>query len=107
MGNTVAAVFQERPEAWGLRGDPYLWADLEQHFAAFSLPLSEGEFNREFSRVFERRTGVKIDGEEWAYVPDYSHGGMSSGMVSLQFWANTALPLLIKRLRLLNQASRE
>jgi len=31
--------------------------------------------------IFEKYTGNKIDTKEFIYVPEYSHGGMSSGSI--------------------------
>jgi molybdenum cofactor cytidylyltransferase len=31
------------------------------------------------------------------YVERYGHGGMSSGLVSPEFWRDTAVPLLLAR----------
>lgn len=64
MLKTVSVIFNERPKSWGLRGDPYLWDDLDKQI----------------------------------YCEKYSHGGMSSGYVSLEFWVEVAIPMLIERL---------
>ena len=28
----VSEIFKEKPRYWGLRGDPYLWKAMEEHF---------------------------------------------------------------------------
>ncbi len=107
MNISAVAIFDKSPGSWGLRGDPYLWNDLKEHFAAFSIPFPEEDFIREMGRAFETITGGKMEEKDFIHVSQYEHGGMSSGMVSPEFWQNTALPLLIERLRVLNQTGRD
>lgn len=99
MVNLVGKIFEKRPERWGHRGDPYLWGDLEKHFLMIPLPYSEEEFIKEMNRIFEELTGHKLESNDSIYISSYSHGGMSSGMISQEFWYKTALPILIKRLQ--------
>lgn len=105
MQSSVAKIFEESPERWGLRGDPYLWDDLEKCFINIFIPYSEDDFRKEMYYNFQKLTGFKIDLKENMYIPKYIHGGMSSGMISSDFWLNTALPLLIRRLNELNNES--
>lgn len=101
MGVSVGKIFQDRPQQWGLRGDPYLWDDLEKHFADIYTPLTEEEFNREFCKAFNELIGATL-GTVDTYVSKYSRGGMSSGMICSTFWTDTALPMLTKRLKEIN-----
>ena len=48
----VSIIFKERPQKWGLRGDPHLWDELERVFAAVSLPCSEESFIHHFESFF-------------------------------------------------------
>jgi len=103
MDINVAKIFEERPKQWGLRGDSYLWDDFEKYFSNISIPYSEEDFRKEIYSMFEKYTGFKIDCKDYIDIPQYSHGGMSSGMISQDFWLNKALPLLIKHLHKLNR----
>lgn len=29
---SIVCIFEEKPEQWGLRGDPYLWEDMKKEF---------------------------------------------------------------------------
>ena len=101
MRDSVGKIFQEHPQQWGIRGDPYLWDDLEKHFANIYAHLTEEEFNLEFCTAFHELTGATL-GADKIYVPKYYHGGMSSGMICSTFWADTALPMLTERLKEIN-----
>lgn len=101
MRVSVSKIFKDRPWQWGLRGDPFLWDDLEKHFTSIYAPLTEEEFCFEFYNAFHELTGATL-GTDKIYVPKYSHGGMSSGMVCSTFWSDTALPMLTERLKEIN-----
>lgn len=102
MRKSVSIIFQEPPEQWGLRGDPYLWSDLEIYFSNGFFPCTEEHFMKEFYTAFEKLTGSKLESKEQIFVPQYNHGGMSGGMVDSTFWLDKALPLLINRLQKAN-----
>lgn len=95
---SVDNIFKDRPERWGFRGDPYLWDDLEKHFENFLIPMSVDSFQKEFFKAFQELTEASINSND-IFVPRYNHGGMSSGMISSEFWKDVALPLLTERLR--------
>jgi hypothetical protein len=99
---SVAEIFKERPSQWGLRGDPYLWDNLEKYFSSIYLPLTDEEFLRMFYTAFQNLTRRAFETEELIHVQKYSHGGMSNGMVSPKFWKDIALPKLTERLSLIN-----
>jgi hypothetical protein len=100
---SISIIFHELPFQWGYRGDPYLWKEFDTHFSNILLPCSEELFLNEFNSAFEKYTGSKFDSEVVdIFVPRYDHGGMSTGMISLSFWSEKALPLLIQRLRQAN-----
>lgn len=100
MNNTLSSLFEPRPERWGLRGDPYLWEDLQQSFSEITFPCSETKVIRLFEHFFEELTGHSFNTDCSYYVVDkYKHGGMSSGGISIEFWKEAGLPLLLSRLR--------
>ncbi|AIQ25829.1 hypothetical protein NYE25_15765 [Paenibacillus sp. FSL E2-8871] len=99
MLKTVSVIFNERPKRWGLRGDPYLWDELERYFQEVNYPCTGEEFAEIFKYAFEELTGSSLgDLDKQIYCEKYSHGGMSSGHVCLEFWIEVAIPLLIERL---------
>jgi hypothetical protein len=104
---TVSGIFNQAPSNWGLRGDPYFWDDLKQHFKDFSLPYSINSFVDELNRYFEKVTGERLTRGCQVNVPKYSHGGLSSGTVSGAYWIEHGIPLLIKRLEEANADTRQ
>lgn len=93
----VADLFQEKPGQWGLRGDPYLWQELADHFASVPLPDSEAQLAHLLTQAFAMLTGQPITSEMLIAVDRFPRGGMSGGLVSPQFWRETAVPLLLTR----------
>jgi hypothetical protein len=94
---SVAALFEEEPEQWGLRGDPFLWAAMRSHFETMECPATPKELVHLIERAYATLTGHSLHEREMFFVPEFSHGGMSSGHVSPEFWTETALPLLLSR----------
>lgn len=94
----IGDLFEQEPMQWGLRGDPYLWRELRNHFASVPLPESARALEHEIEKAFGLLTGHALSEEDDFYVERYAHGGMSSGQVCLEFWREQALPLLKGRL---------
>ena len=94
---TLSQLFAKRPRQWNLRGDPWLWEDLEQYVDAAKQPASADEFVAWLESEFERLIGVPISHSEIVFVKKYAHGGMSSGCVNPKFWRETLLPMLRQR----------
>ncbi len=96
---TVASLFQDKPGQWGLRGDPYLWQEMADHFAHTPLPATAAELRALLETAFETLTGYPLSTDEkFFFIERFSHGGMSSGLVAPAFWRDKALPLLCGRL---------
>ncbi|MGP5117714.1 hypothetical protein [Corynebacterium casei] len=101
----LGELFADKPEQWGLRGDPYLWDDMAQDLAHSEFPGDSSEVEKLIKESFGRLTGRRIDRQATEfdpssirfYIEKYSHGGMSSGMVSLIWWRKYGLPLLLER----------
>lgn len=93
----VDALFREHPEQWGLRGDPHLWAEMEQAFRATTLPGDRATLARLLAHEFERLAGVPLSAEGPHHVARFDTGGMSSGHISPRYWREVAMPLLLQR----------
>ena len=91
----LSEMFDVRPPHWGLRGDPYLWADMKQDFSSVPFPYEPARLVSDIKRLFREKTGEELTNDACPRVEKYAHGGMSSGMVSGHFWLNTAIPLLL------------
>lgn len=95
---SLSELFQTEPISWGCRGDPYLWQEMSEVLAALPLPSSEAQLAEILETTFERLVGLPTCSEESSvFIERHAHGGMSSGHISLKFWRETALPLLLAR----------
>ncbi|MEY8802205.1 hypothetical protein AB9K35_18155 [Leisingera sp. XS_AS12] len=98
---TLGDLFFPMPSSWGLRGDPYLWSALAAQMNYERLEDecdSEPSFENHIKALFHELTGADIDKASTdPTVPMFAHGGMSSGMVSLNWWRGTGIPLLLRR----------
>lgn len=97
QNRTIGQLFEVEPLQWGLRGDPFLWKEMRAHFLSVSLPSTASELDVRIAQAFELLTGHPITEASEFYVNKYAHGGMSSGMISPEFWRNEALSLLRSR----------
>jgi hypothetical protein len=93
----VAELLQQKPVQWGLRGDPHLWQEMSVHFTGTPLPDSAAQLEQLLTQAFETLTGQPITTETPIRVDRFPRSGMSGGMVSAQFWRETAVPLLLSR----------
>lgn len=96
---SVSVIFEEKPKQWGLRGDSYLWEDMQKVFSTVPITISQDDFVKKFELAFEEITGTPLTYDDYICFPKYAHGGMSSGQISGEFWIDKALPLLLERLR--------
>ena len=94
---SLVQIFDETPLNWGQRGDPYLWASMMARAADEPWPVDVDELRQRLNDSFEDLTGHQVDEHEPFFVSAYSHGGLSSGMVSPVFWRTEAIPFLADR----------
>ena len=95
----LSSLFEDEPQQWGLRGDPYLWRDMQKQFEDVPLPNSPEELESLIRSTFQSLTGCALDANKFIKLDKYNHGGMSGGGISTDFWLESALPLLLSRLR--------
>jgi hypothetical protein len=97
----VSALFDPEPQTWGLRGDPYLWRALRAHLAGQDIPASANELASLLHAAFRELTGTDLasDPATSVYLEQHAHGGMSSGMISLDTWRQRLMPTLTERAR--------
>ena len=93
----VSQLFDPKPEQWGLRGDSFLWDELKAQLKNIELPESEDELKSLIETEIERSLGKPISYEGNITIERFKHAGMSSGGISLRFWKETGIPLLISR----------
>ncbi|MFZ6873422.1 MobA protein [Undibacterium sp. Di27W] len=94
---TIAMLFKEAPTSWGLRGDPYLWEELQEYFATAALPESAILLQEKIEQAFQDLTGLSMYESDNFLIPRFAHGGMSSGQICTKFWRESAVPLLMQR----------
>jgi hypothetical protein len=97
----VSDLFDPEPQTWGLRGDPYLWRALRAHLAGQDIPGSPGELAGLLHQAFRELAGTDLASDPAAsvYLEQFAHGGMSSGMISLDTWRQDLMPMLAERAR--------
>ncbi|MGJ8655805.1 MAG: hypothetical protein ACSHX6_05080 [Akkermansiaceae bacterium] len=93
----VAEIFEEEPIQWGLRGDPYLWGELKERCKHTEMPDTSDELQTLIQDEYALATGYPITHLDVFNVERFSHGGMSSGAISPEFWIQKAIPLLLER----------
>ena len=95
----VSGLFAPEPQTWGLRGDPYLWRALRAHLAGEDIPASPGELTSLLHQAFRELAGTDLASDPAAsvHLEQYAHGGMSSGMISLEAWRQRLMPMLVDR----------
>ena len=85
----LSVIFEEKPDRWGFRGDPYFWDHLRD--IAKNMDLISPDFSL---------SGKPLTDEymDFAVIKQFAHGGMSSGGVDNRWWMREGIPLLKSRL---------
>lgn len=86
-----------KPDQWGLRGDPFLWAELEEALLAFDKPTTSDGLELLINQTMQR-LGIDLKGDlSEQYIDRYPTGGMSGGYVDLKRWRDNFIPMLLSR----------
>lgn len=93
--SSISTLFWPEPIQWGFRGDPYLWREMAGHLGSTTIPSSYVHLSALLEEAFLTLTGHPISYPGKVHVSRYAPGGMSSGMISTEFWRNTGTPLLL------------
>lgn len=99
MPRYLSELFEECPRQYGLRGDEHFWKYLEGYFSTIEFPHSEDWLTDDIYRKFKEVSGVQLTVDAQPYVEEFAHGGMSSGVLSGEFWITRAIPLIVGRYR--------
>ncbi|MBM9839267.1 hypothetical protein JO861_22215 [Rhodococcus hoagii] len=96
---TMDQLFEEEPEQWGLRGDPYVWAAIREHLTGLPLPDDDATLEETLLEAFTTVVGADLRTElaDEVYRTEFAHGGMSSGHVCIPVWRDRLIPLLVSR----------
>lgn len=104
----VSAIFKNEPEKYGLRGDFYFWEYLAVYFKNKELPYSKKMILQDIYDIFEKLTNQKLEPNKIVKINQFSHGGMSSGEISTDWWIQTGIPLIMNQYdRLSNYMEKE
>lgn len=84
---------------WGMRGDPHVWEALRDLLADAPTPCQTGAVRHAFTDGIHRLTGIDVDREErhQVYLDGFDHGGMSGGVLDVDWWRQEGIPLLVQR----------
>lgn len=96
---TLGDAFDVRHRQWGLRGDPHVWGALHEELSGEPTPADAAAVRQVFVDALRRVADVDPDGDVQGAVrrEEFAHGGMSSGMVDVEWWRVKGLPLLVSR----------
>ena len=95
----LSVIFEEKPNSWGFRGDPYFWDHLRDRAEKMDL-ISPDELEAWIKEEYRSLSGKALTDEymDFAVIEQFAHGGMSSGGVDNRWWVETGIPLLKSRL---------
>ena len=105
MNKDLSVVFEDEPKRWGLRGDPYLWAELKEESKGQAFPSSVDEIVEIVCIKFASVSGVPLTYDARPYVEKYAHGGMSSGHLSGLFWIGRGMAKILENYRAADKAA--
>ena len=100
---TVTDLFDPVPDSWGLRGDLYLWLEMRGAVNHVPIPHRAEDLRPIISSLFFVLTGAELTIDVEVRVSRFERGGMSSGMVSGEFWYNVAIPIIQQRAQWLRE----
>ena len=95
----LSKIFEEKPESWGFRGDPYFWDYLKELAENMDI-ISCDEFEKWIKQEYLTLAGKALTDKymDFAVIEQFAHGGMSSGGVDNRWWIRKGIPLLKSRL---------
>lgn len=77
-------LFLTPPSSWCSRGAPFWWAYAARQFTYDKLPMDEKYLYNKYKEI-AKKFGLKTYGCGYAHIPQFSAGGMSSGVVTNEF----------------------
>ena len=98
----LSVIFEEKPERWGFRGDPYFWEYLEKLAENMDI-ISPDELEKWIKEEYRSLSGKVMTDKymDFAVIEQFAHGGMNSGGVDNVWWTEEGIPLLKSRLNAL------
>ena len=93
----LSNIFDEKPERWGLRGDPYFWDYLKEKAEDIEI-ASPDDLEKWIKKEHLALSGEEMTEGSMVRIEEFAHGGMSSGGVCGTWWSEEGIPLLKSRL---------
>ncbi len=95
----LSVIFEDKPQRWGLRGDPYFWDYLKEHAENMEI-ISLDELENWIKEEYFSLSGKALTDKymDFAVIKQFAYGGMSSGGVDNRWWIREGIPLLKSRL---------
>ena len=95
----LSMIFEEKPQRWGFRGDPYFWDHLKERAEDMEI-ITPDELEQWIKREYLSLSGKPLTDKygDFAVIRQFAHGGMSSGGVDNKWWMEEGIPLLKSRL---------
>ena len=95
----LSKIFEDKPERWGFRGDPYFWDHLKELAMDMDI-VSPDELEEWIKEEYYSLSGKALTDVygDFAVIKQFAHGGMSSGGVDNKWWMEEGIPLLKSRL---------
>lgn len=100
----ISDLFDPPPEQWGLRGDLFLWMETCQALCHVPVPEDDRAIERIILAAFTALTGDLATSTRHIGAKRFARGGMSSGMISTEFWTERFTPLIQQRAQWMRQA---
>ncbi|MEO5842204.1 MAG: hypothetical protein ABIQ73_24685 [Acidimicrobiales bacterium] len=84
---------------WGLRGDPHAWRAMRNLLATIPTPPDRDAVRDRFVDGLRQVAHIDIDQLDGqpVYREHLDHGGMSGGVVNVEWWRTKGIPLLVDR----------
>ncbi|MCG6142770.1 hypothetical protein [Leptospira mtsangambouensis] len=95
--NAISSLMTFSTDKWGLRGDPYLWFDLIRNLSLISIPNSKEILKTTIIENINELINDRIEIGKNVYVEKYDYEGMSSGVVSGEFWMLELIPNILSK----------
>ena len=92
----MESIFEELPRVgWGSRGNPCFWNYLKER-----LPenLTADNIEDWIKEEHLKLTGEELTEDSSVYVEEFAEGGMSSGIITGDWWIVTGIPILKSRI---------
>ena len=95
----LSIIFEDKPNRWGFRGDPYFWDHLKELAENMDI-LSPDGLENWIKNEYHLLSGKAMTDKygDFAVIEQFAHGGMSSGGVDNLWWIEEGIPLLKSRL---------